>query len=394
MNQPKPASGLWNRQFLLVLAQNSAFSAAFNGFVPILPLYLASFGASAEEVGVIVGSYGLAALVLRPLSGRLTDHFGPKAMTMVGALFFALSTPLMALSASTPVLIGLRVIQSGGLVCFFTASTTLGVATVSPGRIGTAMGILGVAGGIGAFVASPFAVQIADLIGWTATLILLSGLAVLSILLCLQIHVHQSAPETAPVERVATALVNMRAVVPALLFLGFTLTQGPILAFVPLFALERGLGNPGLFLAAMSVGNIASRSFIGVVADRYGRGKVILPGLVLACLAMPAIAASQSVAWFWASALLYGLANGMCFTGLIAFTLDRVSSEERGSAIATFQWGWDIGSSVSAALMGMLVSVVGYGGIFLLSAVFPGVSAMIFAMMRLLSRRAARQAVA
>ena len=386
-----PASGdvqtefvpsIWTGQFLLALTIGLTFGIGFNAFIPIFPLYLKGLGTSAGEVGIIVGAYGLAALVLRPLTGRLTDQFGPQVVTVAGALLFTLGTLVIGFTASTPLLILLRLVQSAGLVCFFTASTALSVSTVHPRRMGQALGIAGLTGSIGGLAVSPFAVQIASFLGWGGTFLLLAGMGCLATVLCFGVHLPKRPKPEASARKLP--LVNVPAIAPASIFLGFTLTQGPILAFVPLLAADRDLGNPGIFLAAVGLGNMMVRPFCGWAADHYGRSVVILPGLVLAGVAMLLISLVHSQLWFGLTGVVYGVANGMTFTGLLALTLDRVPPEQRGSAIATFQWAWDIGSSVSAAALGQIVILVGYAGIFAIAAAFPfiGATAFVIAVVR------------
>ena len=73
--------------------------------------------ASDSEIGLVVGSFGIGALVFRPLSGQLTERFGPKRITIFGAAMFALSTPLMATTSAVPLLLALRLLQATGTPC-------------------------------------------------------------------------------------------------------------------------------------------------------------------------------------------------------------------------------------------------------------------------------------
>ena len=50
-------------------------------------------------------------------------------------------------------LLALRLLQATGLVCFWTASTALGMSTAQPNRMGMAMGFLGMTGSVGGLLA-------------------------------------------------------------------------------------------------------------------------------------------------------------------------------------------------------------------------------------------------
>ncbi len=367
--------GVWSGQFILAIVVATTFAVAFNALIPLLPLYLASFGASDQEIGLVVGVFGVSALVFRPLSGQLTDRFGARRVSIVGALAFAITTPLTALSTAIPLLLVLRLVQGAGLVCFWTASTTLSMNTVHPSRTGMAMGYQSMSGGLGGLVAAPFAVQIVDAAGWQVTFLLMAALAVLSIALCGGIRTAPRLRRPAAFSR--RGLVSRTTITPALFFLSWTLTQGPVLAFSSLLVIERNLGNPGVFFAVFSLGNLLVRPFAGWGADRWGRIPIALPGLVLSAVSMPLIGLATEQVWLLLWAFAYGAANGLVYTGLITWSIDRSPAEQRGSAIATFQWGWDIGSSISSAAMGVLAGFIGYGGIFVVSGVFPAVGAAV-----------------
>jgi MFS family permease len=65
------------------------------------------------------------------------------------------------------------------------------------------------------------------------------------------------------------ALLNFCAQVPNT---GFS-------AFLPLWALGRGVANPGVLFVASQAGSVASRLFAGRWADRHGRAAVLVPAL-------------------------------------------------------------------------------------------------------------------
>jgi len=376
MASPRTASptSLWTRQFLLVLSLNSVFAIGFNALVPLLPLYLASFHASDSDIGLVVGIFGLGALLFRPLSGQLVDRFGARRVSIVGALLFVVTTPLMAFTTLVPALIALRLVQATGLVSFWTASTALGMGTAQATRMGVAMGFLGMTGPFGGLVASPIAVPAADLLGWQGAFIAMGLMALVAVAMCLAVGVAPRGPRT-PVRR---SLVNRAALTPALFFWSWALTQGPILGFAPLLALDRNLGNPGLFFAVFSLSNTIFRPAIGIAVDRWGPPVVALPSLLVSAVGIAMIGLADTQGWFLVWAFIYGLANGGIYTSLMTLAIDRSPGNERGSAIATFQWGWDMGMSISSTVLGTVTGLLGYGGIFVVSAVAPIIGSGLF----------------
>ena len=66
------------------------------------------------------------------------------------------------------------------------------------------------------------------------------------------------------------AFLNFCAQVP---YSGFS-------GFLPLWAIGRGVGNPGLLFVGSQAGSVVSRLFTGRVADRYGRRIVLAPAMI------------------------------------------------------------------------------------------------------------------
>ena len=59
--------------------------------LPVLPRYVhGPLGAGNIAVGVVIGSYAITGLLLRPFAGRLADRRGRKPTVLVGSVLVAL----------------------------------------------------------------------------------------------------------------------------------------------------------------------------------------------------------------------------------------------------------------------------------------------------------------
>jgi len=197
----------------------------------------------------------------------------------------------------------------------------------------------------------------------------------------------------APEGFTAAALVSRSTLIPASLFLSLTVAFGAIQAFLPLMAEDRELGNPGLFFVLYGVVVVPLRPVVGAVADRYGRAVVFVPGLVLGGLGMFLLAAASAQGVMLAAAVLFGLGFGAAHTALLAWTVDRADSEQRGVAMSTFGLAWDTGSGVGALTFGLMAGFVSYGGVFAMAGAFPLAASMLFVAGSRLPRRGAPDTV-
>ena len=75
---------LWTRSFLAVAGGNFLLFFAFYLLLPVLPMYLMEqFGSNKATVGVILSSYTITALFVRPFAGYMVDTFPRKPLQLI-----------------------------------------------------------------------------------------------------------------------------------------------------------------------------------------------------------------------------------------------------------------------------------------------------------------------
>ncbi len=117
---------------------------AWGAFLLLLSLYLQLIaGYSPFEAGIRVIPFDLAFLALGPLSGRLSDRFGPILFTTAGIALTSLGLYLFSLvNAATPypVLAAYMMVIGAGTGLFISPNTSAVMGVVPPQRRGTASG--------------------------------------------------------------------------------------------------------------------------------------------------------------------------------------------------------------------------------------------------------------
>ena len=79
--------------------------------IPLLPFYAKSMGAGGFVVGLLVSSFSVAQLLMAPVWGRLSDHYGRRPALIVGTRGHRTS-PAFYRSSATLFRIGLSVRRS------------------------------------------------------------------------------------------------------------------------------------------------------------------------------------------------------------------------------------------------------------------------------------------
>jgi MFS family permease len=119
------------RNLWFLFASGLVFWSCMASLLPILPLYIKDLNATAQELGIIMGSFAVGLLLFRPYLGKMVDSGGRKLVLIVGILV-AMTAPIAYLFVTQKfALIGVRIFHGISIAAFATAYNAL-VADISP----------------------------------------------------------------------------------------------------------------------------------------------------------------------------------------------------------------------------------------------------------------------
>lgn len=339
-----------------------AFFLSFYLLLSSLPIYVSEAGIPPEAMGLIIGCFAFASMLVRPWAGWAADRYGRKPLLLGGSLIFVGCSLAYGASSSVAALLGIRLLHGCGMGLFPTAASAV-VADVSPpGRRGELMGLWGIAFSVPMAIGPIAGVEVARRLGFIPFFGLTAAVAAVALLLSVAV------PETAPRRpmpgfRLATAL-SRAAVFPSLIVLCAMFTYGAQVSFLPIYALDQGV-NSGLFFLVFAFVLAATRGPAGRLSDRVGRVPVAAGGLIVAALSLAVLAAMRDLASLMISGALYGVAIGATQPALTAWVVDVVEPEDRGRALGTYYTALELGIATGAIATGVGVSRVGFGATYL-----------------------------
>ena len=130
-----------------------------------------------------------------------------------------------------------------------------------------------------------------------------------------------------------------------------------VLPFLSLF-LTRGrgytVGEAGLVLTAMGLGSAISQPIGGTLADRVGRRRTMVGGLVASGLTILAVAAAHGLPLLCLTAFCFGVAADLYRPASQAAIADLVTEGQRPRAYALIFWALNLGFAVATLLGGFL----------------------------------------
>jgi MFS family permease len=355
---------LWTVDFVLNLLTAHFMFSSYTALVTVVPLYVLDRGGEAWHVGVVVGSFGVIGVVIRPFGGRWVYSLGARRVSIFGTAIIGVSALLHIFASNVWLIIPVRMLQGIGLALAPVATSTI-VANLAPVRQrAQAMSFMGNAIALTGLYSPLVAFWLVGRFGFNASFIYAGAVALLGAAMAMKLSEARTSFPVPSGPGGSVPLVNTRALFPTIVFMTYTLTTAPVNTYLPILAEDQDLGNPGLYFTVFSIVSILFMGAAGPAADRLGRAAVIIPGLILAGSAMFVLAGAVNRAMFLGAAGLAGGGFGMIQPGVQSLTVDRVPARERSSALATLQQAWDVGGSGGAFAMAPIAGALGIAATF------------------------------
>jgi len=352
------------RDFILCFLAQLALAFVIHILTPTLPIYLSRLGSTEVEIGFLIGIFGVSALVFRPFIGRALIKIPEKTFLVAGALLSTLTSVAYLLAPPFWPLFIVRAFQGIGFSFFSTASFIL-ITNISPeAHRGQSLSYFLLAPNIALALAPSFGMFLINHFSFTLLFWVCSGLSLCSLFITNRLRRRQVVPvEDSSVED--GFLLSWKALPPSIIGFSNHFIWGTITAFFSLYAINRGVTNPGLFFTAVAVILISGRALGGRILDLYSRERIILPCLITSIISMGILAFSKTQPMFILVAAIWGIGPAFLIPSLMTYTLDRVDSSRRGPAVATFTAMMDLGVALGPVVMGFVIHLTNYPIMFL-----------------------------
>jgi MFS family permease len=361
------------RAFRPGIAFAGIFAVTFSGLLavgavlPVLPRYVhGPLDGGNIAVGVVVGSYAVTGLLLRPVAGRYADRRGRKPAVLVGSLLVAVSGFLYLLPLGVPGLIAARLVLGAGEGTVFTAGSAWIVDLAPPERRGRVIGLYGLAVW-GALSVGPLIGELLlhasgyTLVWLFAGLMPLAGAAIAT-------RVPDPYEPPAWLEHEHQPLIAREAVRPGTALALASVGYACVAAFVVLHLDDRGVGHGALAFGAFATMVVLTRVVAGDLPDRVGPLRVAVAAALVEAVGLATIGLAQSLPMAIAGSLAMGAAFSLLYPSLSLIVVERVPENRRGAALGTFTAFFDAGVGIGAPLAGLAASLSDYEGAFLLSS--------------------------
>ena len=355
----------------------------------VLPVYGKELGATALEVGGFFSAISLVPVIVRPFLGRALDRWGRRPFLLFGLLGYAVAMVVFCLADTVWLLTVARFIQGlGQAFLWLSAYTVVADVSAETGR-GHDFGVIDEAASRGALIGTTagffaiFALESADL-GWGQIWFWLFVAYAVPALLALWIG-WRGVKETRP--GAARQPIESRPISGQLLALMvIVLATGASTAMVwPLLMvfLQDALGAEIDTLAQAYIPAALIWSFLpsrmGRIADRLGRKRPMIAGLLVGALASALIPHLRSVILL---AVLWAV-ESLGYTASVpaerAFVADIAGEDMRGISYGLYTFAYFLGGVLGPLAGGWLYDNLGHATPFYLNTVVLLVGALLVA---------------
>jgi len=358
----------FNYQIFILFITLVIIMMGFGMVIPVIPFLVTKFGASGQELGMLMSVYALMQLIFSPMWGELSDRYGRRPIILLGLIGNGLSMLLMGLASEIWMLFAARVLSG------FLASATLPTAyayvsdSTSEEERGGGMGMMGAALGVGMVIGPGFSGLLADISLSTpffaGALLSLGAIAV----------VYFYLPESLSLEnRKQTTEINIRhqfsemwqgLVGPLgfLLFLAFLISFG-LTNFEGIFGLymarrfDYSAGDVGLILTLIGLVSAVVQGFLtGYVTKRWGEVMLIKFSLIGSTMGFLLMLTANSLATILLTVSFYVFSNAMLRPGVSSLISKRARMGQ-GIAMGLNNSFMSLGRVVGPLLAGFLIDI-------------------------------------
>ncbi|MEI6060635.1 MAG: MFS transporter [Bacteroidota bacterium] len=360
---------IWNRNFVFLILSNFLMYITYYAILSALPIYLVSdLHATKMQVGIVVGTYTIASVLVRPFSGFALDRFGRRTIFLSALLLysFLFSGYLVAVSILSIIL--LRFAQ--GLTWGFTtvSGSTIAVDIIPVSKRGQGIGYFALSTTLGMSVGPVIGLFICHQWGYVPMFVSGCFISLASLACAYSVHLRKRFVVGKRIRLKWDSMFDKNSIRPSINVFITMIAYGGLLSFIALYGREIGIRNSSLYFLIFSIGIAAARLTSGKEFDKNGPGRIITLCLLLLIIGFPLLALAKNEVLFYISAIIIGFGNGVIFPTFSSMVNNLADSTHRGAANSTLYTAVDLGMGLGMIMAGFIAQKVSLSAIFWISA--------------------------
>ena len=348
---------------ILFYIVNALFWFSLYAYVPIFPAYVESKGVSYSLLGLIIGSYGFAQMILRIPIGIGSDRIKKRKIFVVAGMLFSIISCLGLWLFDSPGLIFISRLIAGSAASMFVVYSVLFSSYFKAEDSPKAIGYLMSATVLGQVTAAFGGGIIARWLGdeYTFLLALAAGFIGLLISFFVKENNVEKKGQISTSQLLSVAKDRNLILVSVLAILIQFTTFATTFGFTPLAAKLLGADSYqlGLLLTLTSLPGVLSGALSGSFFGRkFGEKNVIVIGFLITAVTIIIIPFAKSLEILFLSQILGGFTKGAVFPLLMGMSIKKIENSKRASAMGFYQAIYSIGMFAGPFIVGISTDLI------------------------------------
>ncbi len=362
---------LWTKDFIIISAANFFVGLTFYLLMTNIAVYaIEEFNASQSRAGLASSIFIIGALVFRLFAGKYIEAIGRKRLLFGGLSLFLISTLSYFPVENLNLLLLVRFIHGAAFGISTTAMATAVMDIIPRKRLGEGTSYYSMSATLGTAIGPFIGVFISQYAGFTMVFVACNFFSVISIIISLFSHIPEARINKKQLEAVKgfqlKDFLEVKAVPISIIiaFMGFSYSS--VMSFLTSYTREINLIDAAsFFFLIYAVFILISRPFTGRLFDIKGANPVIYPALIIFALGLVLLSQTQHSFTLLLAGAIIGLGYGTMVSCCQAIAIKESPRHRIGLATSTFFICLDGGVGIGPFMLGYIISIVGFRGMYL-----------------------------
>lgn len=356
MSETSKERSIWSFPYIVLMAVNLFQSMAAFMANTTLPVYANSLGATTSMVGIVVSSFSVSAILVRPFAGPAFDSFSRKWMLLGSQAVICLCLFLYGIVDSLETLIAVRLLHGIGIGCSGPLAMSLVSEFLPATKLASGISIYALAQSFAQVIGPAVGLYLVDAAGFSYAYFLSAGCVLFAILGVAAIK--EPFRERLPYELKLSRMFAPQAVGKGVALMLLATSFACMASYVVLYGYERGVQDMGIFFVVYALCLVVTRPVLGNLADRLGTPKILVFGIICFAISYIALSVASDLTGFIIAAVISSAGFGCCAPLLQSLALASVPEARRGAASNTAFTGLDLGMLFGPVIGGTVVDAL------------------------------------
>lgn len=365
---------LWNKSFILCLANNLFLFVFYFAQTTILPIYiLQDLHGSLAQAGLAMTLFMASSIAVRPFSGLIIEKFGRKKTFFVSEFLFCLFSIAYIFADNLQVLLWLRFLHGIWFSILTTVTVPIANEFIPDSRRGEGMGYFVMSVNLGIVLGPLIGLSLIQPLSYAVVATILAAIVCLGFVFCFLIPVQTETSTMQKMQKKQLSIhdfVEKKALPVSIMAMMVSFAYASIMSFISTYSASKNLlAYASLFFIVFAISMMSLRPLTGKIYDRKGPSYVIYPALVLFAVGLILLSQINSLIGFMLAAIFIGMGFGSVQPCLQTLAIQRAAPQRIGHATSTFFTFYDLGIAFGSILLGILITAQGYSMSYILCAV-------------------------